>query len=145
MGGFRLIRLIKICPYYSFDFLMFLEGNEWFKYAFFDFMPTDATTSPTATKILCRYYPHCKLPVGTCSFYHPPTPVCRFGAACLNRATTCAFAHSISPVGVVGIPRGTPEPLSKLKWVAPGRSAIGAKQKCRNCHRTPNSSSTCVG
>ncbi|KAL5970188.1 Zinc finger CCCH domain-containing protein 14, partial [Taenia solium] len=81
----------------------------------------NATASLLTPKIVCRYFPHCKLPAGTCPFYHPPTPVCRFGATCLNRGTTCPFAHPIpaakAKAGLV------PVPSNKLKWVAPGKSA----------------------
>ncbi|VDK23533.1 unnamed protein product, partial [Taenia asiatica] len=80
-----------------------------------------ATVSLLTPKVVCRYFPHCKLPAGTCPFYHPPTPVCRFGATCLNRGTTCPFAHPIpaakAKAGLV------PVPSNKLKWIAPGKSA----------------------
>ncbi|KAL5111162.1 Zinc finger CCCH domain-containing protein 14 [Taenia crassiceps] len=68
----------------------------------------DAAVSPLTPKVACRYFPHCKLPAGSCPFYHPPTPVCRFGATCLNRGTTCPFAHPIpaakAKAGLVPVP-----------------------------------------
>ncbi|KAM7541046.1 hypothetical protein Aperf_G00000020296 [Anoplocephala perfoliata] len=85
----------------------------------------DVFPSPLPSKLVCRYYPHCKMPPGACPFFHPSTPVCRFGAACLNRATTCPFVHPTAPISTAPF-----VPANKLKWVAPGRShGSAASQK----------------
>ncbi|CDS40158.1 zinc finger CCCH domain containing protein 14 [Echinococcus multilocularis] len=101
----------------------------------------DATVSPLTPKVVCRYFPHCKLPVGTCPFYHPPTPVCRFGATCLNRGTTCPFAHPIPAAGAKVGPLTVPVPSNKLKWVAPGKSATCAAAPTAATKKMSSSSS----
>ncbi|VDM30417.1 unnamed protein product [Hydatigera taeniaeformis] len=103
-----------------------------------EFFGDYSTVSSLIPKVVCRYFPHCKLPAGTCPFYHPPVPVCRFGAACLNRGTTCPFAHPIPAAkpkaGLV------PIPSSKLKWVAPGKSATFAASTTSMRKMSPSSS-----
>lgn len=75
----------------------------------------DVVSTPPTPKTICRYYPHCKMPPGTCPYFHPTSMApCRFGAACLHRGTTCPFVHPTPTV----IPS-----VNKLKWVAPGRSS----------------------
>ncbi|VDO04572.1 unnamed protein product [Rodentolepis nana] len=75
---------------------------------------TDTVSTPPTPKIICRYYPHCKMPPGTCPYFHPSSmPLCRFGPSCLNRAT-CPFVHT-TPINI--------PTANKLKWVAPGKSS----------------------